>query len=111
MLKLTLLCAQVAQAELRHARECSPSAQVKAAATHVQTLKRNQRKKKLSVTYVAERTNEVVRDSCELLKTAYSFSCDYNWCKSIGKFWSSLEEPYLISVRADSVSPKTLVWS
>ena len=41
MLRLTLPCAQVAQAELRHAQECSPSAQVKAAAAHVQTLKRN----------------------------------------------------------------------
>ena len=46
MLRLTLPCAQVAQ-------ECSPSAQVKAAAAHVQTLKRNQRKKKSSLTYVA----------------------------------------------------------
>jgi hypothetical protein len=43
MLRLTLPCAQVAQ-------ECSPSAQVKAAAAHVQTLKQNQRKKKLSMT-------------------------------------------------------------
>lgn len=34
------------------AQECSPSAQVRAAATHVQTLKRNQQKKKLSLTYV-----------------------------------------------------------
>jgi hypothetical protein len=45
MLRLTLPCAQ----------ECSPSAQVKAAAAHVQTLKRfkrNQRKKKLSLTYL-----------------------------------------------------------
>ena len=32
---------------LRHAQECSPSAQVKAAAAHVQTLKQNQRKKKV----------------------------------------------------------------
>jgi hypothetical protein len=38
---------------LRHAQEWSPSAQVKAAAAHVQTLKQNQRKKKLSLTYVA----------------------------------------------------------
>ncbi len=45
MLRLTLPCAQVAQAELRHSQECSPSAQVKAAAAHVQTLKQNQRKK------------------------------------------------------------------
>ncbi len=59
MLRLTLPCAQVAQvaqAELRpssvRAQECSPSAQVKAAAAHVQTLKQNQRKKKLSVTFV-----------------------------------------------------------
>ena len=37
---------------LRHAQECSPSAQVKAAAAHVQTLKQNQRKKKLSLTLV-----------------------------------------------------------
>jgi hypothetical protein len=29
------------------AQECSPSAQVKAAAAHVQTLKKNQRKKKV----------------------------------------------------------------
>jgi hypothetical protein len=43
MLRLTLPCAaQVAQAVLTHAQECSPSAQVKAAAVHVQTLKRNQ---------------------------------------------------------------------
>jgi hypothetical protein len=41
-----------AQDVLRHAQECSPSAQVKAAAAHVQTLKQNQRKKKLSLTYV-----------------------------------------------------------
>jgi hypothetical protein len=64
MLRLTLPYAQVAQAELRtcsgraqdvlrRAQECSPSAQVKAAAAHVQTLKQNQRKKKLSMTYVA----------------------------------------------------------
>jgi hypothetical protein len=63
MRRLTLPYAQVAQAELRpssgraqamvrHAQECSPSAQVKAAAAHVQTLKQNQRKKKLSLTYV-----------------------------------------------------------
>jgi len=57
MLRLTLPCAHVAQAELRpssgrsqHTQECSPSAQVKAAAAHVQTLKQNQRKKKLSMT-------------------------------------------------------------
>ena len=37
---------------LRDAQGCSPSAQVKAAAAHVQTLKRNQRKKKLSLTYL-----------------------------------------------------------
>jgi hypothetical protein len=41
-----------AQDVLRHAQECSPSAQVKAAAAHVQTLKQNQRKKKLSITLV-----------------------------------------------------------
>jgi hypothetical protein len=35
---------------LRHAQEYSPSAQVKAAAAHVQTLKQIQRKKKLSMT-------------------------------------------------------------
>jgi hypothetical protein len=52
ILRLTLSYAQVAQAELRQAQECSPSAQVKAAAAHVHTLKRNQRKKKLSLTYV-----------------------------------------------------------
>jgi hypothetical protein len=59
MLRLTLPCTQVAQAKLRpcsgraqacsgmlrNAQECSPSAQVKAAAAHVQTLKQNQRKK------------------------------------------------------------------
>jgi hypothetical protein len=66
MLRLTLPCAQVAQAELRtcsgraqdvlrHAQECSPSAQVKAAAAHVQTLKQNQRKKKLSMTLMVLR--------------------------------------------------------
>ena len=33
------------------AQEWSPSAQVKAAAAHVQTLKRNQQKNKLSLTY------------------------------------------------------------
>jgi hypothetical protein len=38
---------RVAQALLRNAQECSPSAQVKAAAAHVQTLKRNQQKKKV----------------------------------------------------------------
>jgi hypothetical protein len=43
-----------AQTELRHAQECLPSAQVKAAAAHVQTLKRNQRKKKLSLTYLVD---------------------------------------------------------
>jgi hypothetical protein len=44
MLRLTLSCAQVAQ-------ECPPSAQVKAAAAHVQTLKRNycSEKKKFSL--------------------------------------------------------------
>jgi hypothetical protein len=41
-----------AQDLLRHAQECSPSAQVKAAAAQVQTLKQNQRKKKLSLTFV-----------------------------------------------------------
>jgi hypothetical protein len=45
-------CSGRAQAKLSHGQECSPSAQVKAAAAHVQTLKRNQRKKELSVTYV-----------------------------------------------------------
>jgi hypothetical protein len=40
---------------LRHAQEGSPSAQVKAAAAHVQTLKQNQRKKKLSLTLVVFR--------------------------------------------------------
>ena len=40
MLRLTLPV-------LRHAQECSPSAQVKATAAHVQTLKQNQRKKKV----------------------------------------------------------------
>lgn len=45
MLRLTLSCDQVAQAELRHAQESSPSTQVKAAAAHVQTLKQQQRKK------------------------------------------------------------------
>jgi hypothetical protein len=45
-------CSGRAQAVLRNAQECSPSAQVKAAAAHVQTLKRNQRKKKLSLTYL-----------------------------------------------------------
>jgi hypothetical protein len=34
------------------AQECSLSAQVKAAAAHVQTLKQSQREKKLSLTYV-----------------------------------------------------------
>jgi hypothetical protein len=33
-------------------RKCSPSAQIKAAAAQVQTLKRNQWRKKLSITYV-----------------------------------------------------------
>jgi len=37
---------------LRHAQECSPSAQVKATAAHIQTLKQNQRKRKLSMTLV-----------------------------------------------------------
>jgi hypothetical protein len=37
---------------LRNAQEYSPSAQVQAAATHVQTLKQNQRKKELSKTLV-----------------------------------------------------------
>jgi hypothetical protein len=41
MLRLTLPCAQVAQAS----QERSPSAQVKAVAAHVQTLKQNQQKK------------------------------------------------------------------
>jgi len=36
-----------AQALLSHAQPCSPSAQLKAAATHVQRLKWNQRKKRL----------------------------------------------------------------
>ena len=48
MLRLNMPCAQVAQ-------EYSPSAQVKAAAAHVQTLKQNQRKKKLSMTLVEVR--------------------------------------------------------
>jgi hypothetical protein len=52
MLRLNLPCAQVAQAELRHAQECLPSAQVKAAAAHVQTLNRISEKKKLSMTLV-----------------------------------------------------------
>jgi hypothetical protein len=77
MLRLTLPCAQVAQVAqaelrpslgraqacsgraqdvLRNSQECSPSAQVKAAAAHVQTLKQNQRKNKLSLTYVVVRT-------------------------------------------------------
>jgi len=59
MLRLNLPCAQVAQAELRHAQECSPSAQVKAAAAHVQTLKQNQRKKKLSMTLRAHHRRSV----------------------------------------------------
>ena len=46
-----------AQVELRHAQECSPSAQVKAAATHVQILKRNKRKKRLSLTYLVARAD------------------------------------------------------
>ena len=46
------VCSGRAQAVLRHAQECSPSAQVKAAAAHVQTLKQNQRKKKSSMTLV-----------------------------------------------------------
>jgi hypothetical protein len=50
MLRLTLPCAQVAQAMLR---PCSPAAQVKAAAAHTQTLKRNERKKKLSLAILA----------------------------------------------------------
>jgi hypothetical protein len=45
-------CSGRAQVVLRHAQECLPSAQVKAAAAHVQTLKQNQRKKELSLTYV-----------------------------------------------------------
>ena len=45
-------CSGPAQAVLRHAQECSPSTQVKAAAAHVQILKRNQGKKKLSLTYM-----------------------------------------------------------
>jgi hypothetical protein len=53
MLRLTLPSAQVSQDVLRHAQECSPSAQGKAAAAHVQTLKQNQRKKKLSMTLLA----------------------------------------------------------
>jgi len=46
MLRLTL-CFDRAQAMLRNAQECSPSAQVKAAAAHVQALKQNQREKKV----------------------------------------------------------------
>ncbi len=62
MLRLTLPCAQVAQAVLRtcsgvlrHAQECSPSAQVKAAAAHLQTLKQNQRKKKVESDFSGRR--------------------------------------------------------
>jgi hypothetical protein len=55
MLRLNLPCAQVAQAELRHAQECLPSAQVKAAAAHVQTLKQNQRKKKVEYDFSGSR--------------------------------------------------------
>jgi hypothetical protein len=47
-------CSGRAQDVLRHAQEGSPSAQVKAAAAHVQTLKQNQRKKKLSLTLVVD---------------------------------------------------------
>jgi len=38
LLRLTLPCAQIAQADLRHALEYSTSAQVKAAAVHIETL-------------------------------------------------------------------------
>jgi hypothetical protein len=56
------MCSGRAQDVLRHAQECSPSAQVKAAAAHVQTLKQNQRKKKLSLTYVVVEASVVVSD-------------------------------------------------
>ena len=56
MLRLTLPCAQVAQAELRQG---SGRAQVKAAAAHVQTLNQNQREKKLSMTYVVDIDKEI----------------------------------------------------
>ena len=83
MLRLTLPCAQVAQAELRpssgqaqaklrHAQECSPSAQVKAAAAHVYTLKRNQRKKRLSLTYVVFTENYIT--------TSFLVTCLYKEC-------------------------------
>jgi hypothetical protein len=52
MLRLTLPCAQGAQVAQVELRPSSGRAQVKAAAAHVQTLKRNQRKKKLSLTYM-----------------------------------------------------------
>jgi hypothetical protein len=47
---------------IRHTQQCSLSAQVKAAAAHVQKLKQNQRKKKLSLTLV-ERTGLLERKS------------------------------------------------
>jgi hypothetical protein len=51
---------------------CSGRAQVKAAAAHVQTLKRNQRKKKFSVTYVVDFQEKLLsrvlcRVSCQLI--------------------------------------------
>jgi hypothetical protein len=45
MLRLTLPCAQVAQAVLRHTQACLPSTQVKAAAAHVQILNGTSKKK------------------------------------------------------------------
>jgi hypothetical protein len=44
---------------LRLAQECSPSAQVRAAAAHVQTLKQNQRKKKVESDLCGNNNNEV----------------------------------------------------
>jgi hypothetical protein len=55
-------CSGRPQVKLRHAQECSPSAQVKAAAAHVQTLKQNQQKEKLSLAFVAEASVCISRD-------------------------------------------------
>jgi hypothetical protein len=91
---------------LRDAQGCSPSAQVKAAAAHVQTLKRNQRKKKLSLTYLVE-TNEPAIPFANTIKPlvgdTFTFIIDYYFAGS------SIPNPLLTTTLTLPPSPLTSI--
>ena len=93
-------------------RECSPSAQVKAAAAHVQTLKRNQRIKKLSLTYVVSYSSSLSSSFSSAARFAKRFglafcgrstdlsSDSYSTCASARRLASFLNSSICVAARS-----------